>query len=1066
MYIHTYLSNQIICMRNLILLMLLLAFGLQNAWAQTKPISGTIVDSDGEPLVGVTVIIKGTDVGTVTNASGKYMISAKKGDTLVLRFIGMNTKEVEVRNRNRIDVTMSFSNTVLGEVVAIGYGTQKRVDVTGAVSSVNADVVEMRPVFSVEDALTGRISGVRVEAPDGTPGADTKLRIRGATSLTADSRPLYIIDGFPSETNIVNPGDVESIDVLKDAASTAIYGSRGANGVVIITTKKGKKNKINVNFSGTTGVQTVSKKLDLLDNYQFAKKNDLFGFFYVPQESFDLNNYDINAYTFFQDAESNYYLVSNKNQYRDPKYYKEDAISTNWQNEMFRTAKFNDYRININGGSEKTIFSVMAGYRNQEGVLLNTDHEEFNIRTNLEFDLNSRIKININNAVNRRNTSGYADASDGLYGVFYHTLLQAPVKPVEFDEKFVLEGESVAGQTINPVTMANTIENDKKAFDVLTNGALHIALPKGFGLHISGGYYYANIREDRYFPSNVAGGANVNGRSSRGNHVSERLNNENVLTYDKTFNTKHKLQLMGGASFEKGKYTWENSMNTDFTREGLGYYGHGYGKEPLIPTSTIIENTLASFYGRANYNYKDLWLLKFTMRADGSSKFAKNNKWGYFPSAAIGYRLSEEDFLKKVSFLDNLKLRLSWGITGKQAIPSYQSLASVGIVTTSIDGMNIAQGSYPARLDNPNLKWETTEEVNFGLDASLFSQRLNVSLDIYNRRTRDLLYTEPIPSYSGYRSMLRNVGILDNNGVELSIQGLIIDKALKWDANFNIARNKTKIVEFGEQPINYLNAGAIGQVHGVLVEGKDLGNWYGYRTKGIWQSKEEIDAARAAGIIASSEKVLPGYRRFVDLNNDGAITAEDRDIIGNSQPDFTGGLSNTFTYKNLQLSILLSYSVGAELYNYTGHSLSEGLNYDNQLDIARWMPTLYNWDPNTQTKGDLYMEGNQSNKYPIAMYGKPQDNTLIDSYVEDASFLRLSDITVTYNLPKKLLRSVGVENASVFVSGRNLAVWTNYSGFDPEVNNSKGEANYLLPGLDLFAYPKSKMISVGFKLNF
>lgn len=616
--------------------------------------------------------------------------------------------------------------------------------------------------------------------------------------------------------------------------------------------------------------------------------------------------------------------------------------------------------------------------------------------------------------------------------------------------------------------MANIIENDKRSFNSLSNAALHISLPKGFGVHITGGYYYAGLRHSQYFPSDVSRGASVNGRSVRMNQTIERLNNENLVTYDKSIGDFHKLQAMVGNSVEKGTVGNVFSPNTNFSKEGLGYYGHGYGLTPLIPTALHIENTLASFFGRLNYSYKDKYLFKATMRADGSSRFARNNKWGYFPSAALGYRISEENFLRESNFVHNLKIRASWGISGKQAIESYQSLASIGVTTFSIDGTSASLASFPQRLESPNLKWETTDEVNLGIDLGIFSnQALNVTFDWYKRTTKDLLYREPIPTYTGYSVGLRNIGTIENSGYELGIQTSPVRGDFSWDINFNIFHNKTIVVEFGQQGTALINArGISGNAHGFLEEGKRIGNWYGYQTNGIWQSNAEIQQARADGLIASSEKILPGYRKVVDQNDDGAITADDRVIIGNGQPDFIGGFTNSFSYKNFSLSFLLNFSYGNEVYNYTRYRLEEGINYDNQLNVDRWTPTLFNWDPVTQTKGDLYMAGSKNNSVPVAMFGKPQDNTFLDVYVEDASFLRLSDISLTYNLPAAWLQPLRLSNAGIFVSGRNLAVLTKYKGFDPDVNNSRNEASYLLPGLDNFAYPKAKMITTGIKLTF
>lgn len=1031
-------------------------------------VKGSVTNVSGEPLTGVNVLIKGSNRRVTTDFKGNFSLeNVEETSVLVISFIGYQTQEVEVNGRQSIDVVLIEDLQTLEEVVVVGYGTQRRKDLTGAVVSVASDVVETRAVLSIADALVGKVSGVNVTSLDGEPGSRQRINIRGATSINADNEPLYIIDGFPSEVNFVNPAEILTIDILKDAASTAIYGSRGANGVIVITTKNGIKGKPKMDFYALGGIQAASKRLKLLNAYDFAKKNDLYGFFFVHADDFSIDQYDPQAYTFFQDNEDNYYLVNNENQYRDPRYYESGATNTDWQDAMFRTAKFNDYRLNVSGGEERYKYSLILGYKDQEGILLNTGHQEYTGRINLEYDLTDRIKVNLNSSLGLDNRKGYADAADGTNGILYYTLLQPPVKPVDFTRDFVLEGESAIGQTINPVLMARTIGNDRPGYNSLSNIALNAHLAKGLNLQLTGGYHYADLKINQYFPSDVSRGATVGGRSIRAEENTKVLNNENLLTYDPELAISHQLQIMVGNSLARSTRNWLLTENTNFTREGLGYWGHGYGLTPLIPNSMFIENTLASFFSRVNYIFKDKFLFKATIRADGSSRFARNNKWGYFPSAALGYRISEEPFLKNLNLLDDLKLRASWGITGKQAIGSYQSLASIGVTTFSIDGESATLSSFPQRLESPNLKWETTEELDLGLELSIFRQALTLTFDWYKRTTRDLLYQEPIPVYTGYAIGLRNVGVIENNGYELALRLKPVDNInFSWNLDFNMAQVKTTVVEFGQKGIATLNVGGVGgSVHGLLQEGRRVGNWFGYQTDGIWQSYEEIQQARNAGLIAPSIKVLPGYRKIVDQNGDGVITAEDRTIIGNGQPDWVGGFTNHLRYKRFSLSFMFNYSIGQDIYNYTRYHLEEGINFDNQLAIDRWTPTLYNWDPFTQSRGNLYISGSANNATPIAMFGKPQDNTFLDAYVENGSYLRLADISFTYDLPVNWLSKMKIGNASVFVSGRNLMIFTNYKGFDPDVNNSRDIAGYLLPGLDNFAYPKSRMITAGIKVT-
>jgi len=1038
-----------------------------NAAAQKKQITGKIYSSGNQVLPGATIVVKGTYNGTVSDQNGKFAIQAEPKDILEISFIGFEKTEVKVGNQTTINITLVEEQKLLNEVVVVGYGTSRKVDITGAVSSVKSGAAEQRLVLSVPDVLKGKVSGVRVTSSDGTPGSGQSINIRGTTSLSGSSNPLYIIDGFLSETCTVSPGDIETIDILKDASSTAIYGARGANGVILITTKKGKKNQTRTNFYAMAGVQTAARHLKMMNSEEFVDKNYFFNMTYVPKAKWKPSSFKPTVYNFYQDEEGNYYVISKKAAYSD--YYngtREIDFNTDWQNEMMRDAITQDYRFDLSGGGDKNTYAIMFGYKSQDGIMINSNYENFSARANITQQINNSINFSLHSSIDRNLISGFGS---GDQGVMYNTLTQAPIRPADFDPSFLLPGESAASATVvNPVSQANLITNNVSNYSFLTNGGLDFAISKNITARVSGGYFLFAQTNEEYYPSSVAQGMAFGGRAYIGNSKSERLNNENTITYSNTFSNIHKVSLLVGNSVEQVTSKWLNTENRGFVLEDLGIYGISQGTNPQIPNSTYIQQNNASFFSRVNYDLAGKYLFKFTIRADGSSRFAANNKWGYFPSAAAAWRLSEEDFVKDLNIFSNLKFRASWGISGKQAIPSYQSLPTVGTWNVSIDGVTNNLISYFTRIANENLKWETTEEANLGLDLGFYKDRLSIGFDAYSRLTRDLLYYLPVPSYTGFSTALFNIGKIQNRGVELSINANVVKRQnFSWDFNFNISKNISKVIKLGEQNWQLVDVGYLGTGQGYLEEGKRLGNWYGYKTNGIWQTQAEIDQAIAEGKLLASEATKPGYVKYVDLNNDGKKSAEDRQILGHGEPDFTGGLSNTFSYKGFALDFMFQFSVGNSVYNANRYRLESGFSFDNALaeTTDRWRPTLYNYDPVTKQRGDLYMQGNPSNRYPIAIMGKSIDEVPIDLWIEDASFIRLNDVTFSYSLPKSILSKVKINSFKIFVTGSNLFVLTSYTGYDPEVNNSQGSASFLMPGLDYFSYPRARTISAGINLT-
>lgn len=805
----------------------------------------------------------------------------------------------------------------------------------------------------------------------------------------------------------------------------------------------------------------------MMNSEEFIDKSYFFSLTYVPKAKWKPTSFKPAAYNFYQDTEGNYYVISKKAAYSD--YYKGERqvqYNTDWQKEMIRDAAIRDYRIDISGGGDKNTYAVMLGYKSQEGIMIKTNYENYSARANFSQELSSNLRFTLNSSLDRNFKSGFAN---GTEGVIYNTLTQAPIRPSNFSQNDLLPGESSAAlSVVNPVTQAKLITNNMNNYSFLTNGSLEYNIGKKITIRSTGGYFLFAQTDEQYYPSNVAQGMAFGGRAYIGNSKSERLNNENTISYSDIFDKIHKVNFLVGNSVEQVNSNWLNTENRGFVLEDLGIYGISQGTNPQIPNSTIIKQTNASFFSRINYDIADKYLLKFTMRADGASRFATNNKWGYFPSAAAAWRISEEDLVKNLNIFSNLKLRGSWGVSGKQAIPSYQSLPTVGTWNVSIDGSSNSLISYFTRIANENLKWETTEEYNLGLDVGLLKDRLNLSVDVYNRLTRDLLYYVPIPSYTGFDIALQNIGKIQNKGIEVSINtNPIKTRDFNWDLNFNISHNVSKVIKLGDQNWQLVDVGYLGVGQGYLKEGLSIGNWYGYKTNGIWQTQGEIDQAISEGKLLASEGAKPGYVKYVDLNNDGKKTAEDRQILGNGEPILTGGFSNNVSYKGISLDFTFQFSLGNKIYNANRHRLESGFSFDNAFaeTANRWKPTLYNYDPVTKQKGDLFMEGNPNNRFPIAIQGKNVEETPIDLWIEDGSFLRLADVTLSYSLPEKFISKVKMSNLKFFITGSNLFLLTNYTGYDPEVNNSQGAASFLMPGLDYFSYPRAKTISAGINLT-
>ncbi|WP_269227668.1 SusC/RagA family TonB-linked outer membrane protein [Flavobacterium eburneipallidum] len=1032
----------------LFLLLLSIGINAQNTTPliQSK-LDGTVIDAiTNQPIIGASVVIKGTTHGVTTDAEGKFYFQTgqKFPYILVVSSIGYKKTEVVV-NGNPVIINLKEDVQELNELVVVGYGTQKRKDVTGSVSSIpKANLNQV--TSSADNLLRGAVPGVVVTQSSGRPGATSSVRIRGGSSITAGNEPLYVVDGIliyndnsngtAGVTNAgagvnvlstISPGDIESIEVLKDASATAIYGSRGANGVVIITTKKGTKGQDNISYQGYYGFQKVSKKLDLLNASEWASlRNDV-------QAS-------IGQAPAFSAAQI-------------------EALKTSgnydWQSAAFRNAPVQNHQLSFSGGDERSRYAVSAGFFDQEGVVIATDFRRISLRANYERNYSQNFKFGVNanysNSIsNGIGTNGGASAGrnpNPLVAVLY----QPPVVPIKNEDgsyNFTNNpyATAVNGIIANPINdLENTI-NETKIDRILTSLFGEYKVNKEITAKVAVSGDIINTKQNYYAPSNTGTGAGTKGLASIGNRLVSSVLNENTINYNTHFGEDHKFSALGGYTLQYTQGEVVNAGANTFVNDVNAYNALQDGVA-LRPYSDAFESILKSWLARVNYSYKGKYNLTVSGRADGSSRFGSESLWGYFPSAGFSWNITEEDFAKDKGIISDAKLRLSAGTTGNQEIGNYLSLASIGSVNYSFGG-TIQTGLTPTRLANPDLRWEKTTQYNVGLDLSLLDKKINFVFDVYSKKTKDLLINVPVPLISGFSSVLQNIGGVENKGIEIGVttENIKTDN-FYWSSNLVFSANKNKVVEIGngvQQFFPVVPNGSLLQQQPVTVKvGLPLGTFWGYKSDGIFQTQEEINTQPKINSLANTRI---GDRRYVDTNGDGIISALDKRDLGSSQPKFVGSFSNTISYNDFDLNFSFQGSYGGKIFNALNQQLeitTLGTNGASTL-LDRWTTT------------------NPSNEIPRAT-SSPL-GIITERYIEDASFLRLKTITLGYTLPKSLASKIGTKTIKLYVSAENLVTWTKYTGFDPEV--SSYEQNNLYPGIDFGAYPNSKTFITGLNVTF
>ncbi len=1001
--------------------------------AQTPfTISGKVVSDNGGALDGVSIAAKGTKEATTTHSNGTYSINVSNSQgVLVFSFVGYQPKEVPIEGRSSIDVSLSLENKSLEQVVVVGYGTQRKRDVTGAVASISEAQIKQVPIVSADQALQGRTSGVQVTQTSGEPGAPISIRVRGGNSINAGNEPLFVLDGYPlspgSSLSSINPSDIASMEILKDASATAIYGSRGANGVVLITTKRGKLGKPVISYEMYTGLQHLRRKIPLLDAPQYAEL---------------LNEANVN---------------SGAAPVFTPEQIAGFGKGTDWQDELFRPAKISNHQLSVSGGAENVRYALSGNYFNQEGIVINSGFKRYSFRANVDITFSPKIKVGSSLTVSHSKINGVETASDGR-GVINNALSFTPIATVyNADGSFNQVDIPQVDVRGNPVARALATTDKGYRSRLLGNAYIDYSVLKDLTLRVSMGADLNYSKNNFHLPGTILEGSSTRGYASVFNDLSSSWLNENTLTYNKVF-TDHSLNVVVGTSFQKFNYENALARTQNFSTDVLTFNDLSTGESPQPPTSTSSSNSLLSYLGRVNYSFKQKYLLTLTTRVDGSSRFGEGNKFAVFPSGSFGWRLGEENFIKNLNIFSDLKIRVSGGITGSQEIGNFRSLAALSPSRYILGaGNNYAPriGFSVNRVPNPDLRWESTRQFDVGLDMAFFDNRITATLDAYYKRTYDLLLDVPLPFTSGFGTSLQNVGTTENRGIELSINSQNITGAFNWTTDFNIATNKNKVLSLGEVDFFYAGTSSGGQKYGasgIIKVGQPIGSFIGILADGIFQNQGEVNAHAIKTSTGATQLIQPnakpGDRRFVDFNNDGTINASDRVIIGKAYPRFFGGITNNFSYKGVELSIFLQGVYGSSILNLVHPELENLTGGNNQLTTV-----LNRWRPDRP-----------GNTIPRAAKVTSAPNLIHSDMVENGSHLRARNISLAYNLPSALLSKFKVQNIRIYLSAQNLFTITDYSGYDPEVN-SFGQSNLSL-NTDYGAYPTSKMFLAGLNIGF
>ncbi|MCK9629531.1 MAG: TonB-dependent receptor [Bacteroidales bacterium] len=1000
---------------------ILLSFPDLRAQEVKTTVSGTVVDVSGNSLVGVTVYIKGSDTGTTTNEYGAFSLQTKSPEpTLVFSYIGYETKEIKPTSFSSIRIVLNEINNKLSEIVVIGYGTMKKKDLTGSVGSVGSKDIGDKPLTSVGEALQGKAPGLQV-INAGEPGKDVTLKIRGLGTIN-NSNPLIVIDGFPTDLglNSINTADIESVDILKDASATAIYGARGANGVVMITTKTGKE-KSEFSYSGNYGIQNVVKLPDMLDASGYAAlSND---------------------------------MMINAGKPANPEWQDPASLGkgTDWMDALFEQSYLQSHTVSFSGSNNKSHHYLSLGILDQKGVVRKTNYQRYTFQSNNDSYIKDWLKVSSNITFSTDNkTKGGHNILDAMKAI--------PTQPIKNEDgswSGPTDNPYWYGSVRNPIGVTELYKSVTNGYNLLANGSVEISLFKGLKFKTMGGvdakFWYTESFNQKYNwnPDPV-----LKSEKYQSSDRSLTYLWDNYFTYDTTIG-KSRINIMAGTSAQNNEHKYFNGKKTGFLYDDVNQLENG---EEIVSLKGNTEDwAIFSLIGRVNYNYADKYLLTATVRRDGSSRFTGDNKWGTFPSFSAAWRITEEPWFKKPAFLDYMKIRLGYGVTGNQNVGGLYSFASL-YKTSSVYSFNnnVVPSLAIVKMPNPSIHWEEVEQTNLGFDINMFKQRVNLTFDAYLKYTNEMLVPMSVPvstGYSDYDVPDINAGRMINKGLELSVSSTNIKRGdFEWNSVFNLTYNRNRILELNNDTPMYLNQVSNSYVT-IQSVGHQANSFYGYVTDGIFQTEEEV--ANHAVQIEGATSV--GDIKFKDLNNDGVIDTDDRTYIGNPNPDFIFSLSNTLRYKNFDMDIYLYGVAGNEIYN-GNRTITEGMS----SAVNQSKATLNRWTS----------EGS-SNKMPRAVYEDPSNNNRAsDRWIEDGSFLRVRNVTIGYTIPGRIINKAGIDSFRIYASCENLLTLTNYSGLDPEIAEIDPQLIGLnqrvdgLYGIDFNVYPVVRTISIGCKIIF
>jgi TonB-linked SusC/RagA family outer membrane protein len=990
---------------------------------QKREISGTVKDANGISLPGVSVVVKGTTIGSITDMDGQFKLSVPAdATTLVFSFIGMKSQTISIAGKVSISLTMEEETIGLEEVVAIGYGTTKKMDLTGSVSSLSAKDIAKQPSTRVLESMQGRVPGVDITRVSGTPGSGIKIRIRGANSINANNDPLYVVDGYVGgDISDINPSDIESLNILKDASATAVYGSRGANGVVIVTTKRAKAGSTKITMETFYSRTSAPRKFDLMNAAEYA-------------DQVNVKSLATGGIAIFSSADLDSFVKNG---------------GTDWQDEIFQTGGIQNYQLSLSSGTEKLKYYLSGNFANEIGILQNTGYKRYSIRSNINSKINDRVNLDFNLSYTIQKKNNLVNNTVGqTNSIISNALAQSPTLPVyDITGEYSQPSGAYGTISVNPkflVLENNSVNNVNNLVSTLS---LKIDLLKGlkFTSNATVQIGSANINGfSRYNPGSLLSTSS----STISNAFTTILQSSNILDYSKEFGV-HKISGTGIFETMSSQQRVNNISAGNFTSIALGYNGIALAGTKNAG-SGFSDFHLNSYVGRFNYTLLERYLLTGTARIDGSSKFAPNNQYSIFPSAAFAWRISKESFLKDVKAISDLKLRMSWGITGNQAIAPYATLAKMQTgADYPWDGKILTPGVGVADFPNQDLKWESTKQTNIGFDLTLFNGRLDISADVYDKYTRDLLVQISIPQYTGKESYLTNMGKMQNRGLELKLNSFLINTGdLRWETSLSFSTNKNTVLEVNDpakdnEYIFGVTPGGTGIGIGpgfILQEGKQMGQFWGLIYDGVWKTSEATEAALYGN--------KPGDAKYKDM--DGNKKYDDFAVIGHALPDFTGGFYNKFSWKNLSLEFLFQGSHGNDVWNFTRYfMIAGGSNVKNP------------------TSKDIFNRWSPGNEYSsIPAYSNTSVTQIQSSmFVEDGSFLRLKNLSLGYNLPEAFCKKMKLQSVYIYANGQNLLSFTKYSGYDPEVSSTSvsDDTNF---GIDNGAYPNPKVYTIGIKMDF